>query len=77
MAGTGEQSRTMPQPVPAAGATLNSPWDLAADGGIDALSSYEAPAEIVPIQPEALPKTSTGKVQRSVLRNTLANRVTG
>ncbi len=51
--------------------------DLAADGGIDALSSYEAPAEIVPIQPEALPKTSTGKVQRSVLRDTLANRVTG
>lgn len=33
VAGTGEQSRTMPQPVPAAGATLNSPWDLAADGG--------------------------------------------
>ncbi|MXY79294.1 MAG: alkyl hydroperoxide reductase [Chloroflexi bacterium] len=35
VAGTGEQARTYPQPRAAAGAPLNSPWDLAAgDGGV-------------------------------------------
>ena len=33
VAGTGEQSRTRPAPRAAAGAPLNSPWALAADGG--------------------------------------------
>ena len=32
VAGTGEQSRRMPQAGPAAGMALNSPWDLAWDG---------------------------------------------
>ena len=37
-------------------------------GGIPGLSAYEAPSRVIPVQPESLPMTSTGKVQRSALR---------
>ncbi len=37
-------------------------------GQIPGLSSYEAPCRVVPIHPDLLPITSTGKVQRSSLR---------
>lgn len=44
---------------------------LAGSGKIEGLSAYEAPTEIVPIHHDDLPKTSTGKVQRSVLRKSI------
>jgi long-chain acyl-CoA synthetase len=37
-------------------------------GLIANLSTYEAPARVIPITPEDLPLTSTGKVQRGALR---------
>jgi long-chain acyl-CoA synthetase len=43
----------------------------AAAGDIPGLSSFEAPATVIPIDAAALPKTSTGKVQRSRLREHL------
>ena len=41
---------------------------LAGSGEIPGLSPFEAPVSLVPVDPEELPKTSTGKVQRSRLR---------
>jgi long-chain acyl-CoA synthetase len=43
----------------------------AAAGGIPGLSPFEAPASIRPMDEESLPKTSTGKVQRSRLKDIL------
>ncbi len=43
--------------------------DLASRGKIRGLSPYEAPTEVVTVNADDLPKTSTGKVQRSVLRD--------
>ena len=40
-------------------------------GEIPGLSSFEAPSRVTPVDPNALPKTSTGKVQRSRLREVL------
>ncbi len=37
-------------------------------GRIPGLSPYDAPCKIIPMQPDLLPMTSTGKVQRSALR---------
>lgn len=37
-------------------------------GRIPGLSPYDAPCKVIPIQPDLLPMTSTGKVQRSALR---------
>jgi acyl-CoA synthetase (AMP-forming)/AMP-acid ligase II len=54
---------------------VNEIQDLAACGKIAALSTYEAPTMIFSVRPEELPKTSTGKVQRSVLRDTLISRL--
>lgn len=38
-------------------------------GNIAGLSTYEAPAKVIPITQDDLPLTSTGKVQRSALRD--------
>ena len=38
-------------------------------GRIPGLSAYESPCRVVPVRPDLLPMTSTGKVQRSVLRD--------
>lgn len=40
-------------------------------GEIPGLSTFEAPATVIPIDADDLPKTSTGKVQRSALRERL------
>ncbi len=40
-------------------------------GEIPGLSAYEAPQTVIPYEADALPKTSTGKVQRSRLRELL------
>lgn len=42
-------------------------------GQIPGLSAYEAPSRIIPITHEDLPLTSTGKVQRSALRERVQN----
>ena len=42
-------------------------------GDIPGLSPFDAPATVVPIDAADLPKTSTGKVQRSLLREHLLN----
>ncbi|MDA0709740.1 MAG: hypothetical protein O3B73_05955, partial [bacterium] len=44
-------------------------------GRIANLSTYEAPARIMAITAEDLPLTSTGKVQRSVLRKKIQDRL--
>lgn len=46
---------------------------LGQSGDIQNLSTYEAPARVIPITPEDLPLTSTGKVQRSALREKIQN----
>ena len=43
------------------------------NGEIPGLSTYEAPARVIPISHADLPLTSTGKVQRSKLRETVQN----
>ena len=50
--------------------------DLGQAGRIPNLSTYEAPAQVIPITPEDLPLTSTGKVQRSALREKIQSWVT-
>jgi long-chain acyl-CoA synthetase len=50
---------------------LNSISARAESGDIPGLSAFEAPALIQSIDPDDLPKTSTGKVQRSRLREQL------
>ena len=44
-------------------------------GQIPGLSTYEAPSRIIPITPEDRPLTSTGKVQRSALREIIQNQI--
>lgn len=44
-------------------------------GQIPGLSCYEAPSKVVPIRHDLLPITSTGKVQRSFLRETIQKMV--
>lgn len=45
--------------------------ELATAGKITGLSPYEAPVSVLPVRADDLPKTSTGKVQRSRLRESL------
>ncbi|MDP6042507.1 MAG: class I adenylate-forming enzyme family protein [Candidatus Latescibacteria bacterium] len=45
------------------------------NGKISGLSTYEAPSRIFPITHEDRPLTSTGKVQRSALRNTIQKQI--
>lgn len=44
-------------------------------GKIPGLSTYEAPSRIIPITPEDRPLTSTGKVQRSALQESIQNQI--
>ncbi len=44
-------------------------------GQIPGLSTYEAPSRIIPITPEDRPLTSTGKVQRSALQESIQNQI--
>ena len=44
-------------------------------GTLGGLSAYESPRYVVPVQPGELPTTSTGKVQRTVLRDVVARRI--
>ena len=44
-------------------------------GHIPGLSAYEAPCRVVAISPDALPMTSTGKVQRSALRGVIRDMI--
>lgn len=62
-------------PESKAAGRANEIRDGAARGEIEALGPYEAPTTVIPISAEELPKTSTGKVQRSVLRDTLISRL--
>ena len=44
-------------------------------GKIPHLSSYEAPCRVIPVRTDLLPMTSTGKVQRSALREIIQEMV--
>lgn len=62
---------------------LPAEWDaraattraLACKGGIVDLAPYEAPQVVIAMSPDDLPRTSTGKIQRSALKQIVAARL--
>lgn len=46
--------------------------EMSAKGTIHGISQYESPKEVYMVSPESLPKTSTGKIQRVVIKEYVA-----